>query len=60
MRHIATEPREVISHSHSEYIAGQKREDLTNIYVLSSFFCLYMGLGLAHFAFDLSNAMLAL
>ncbi len=40
VRHIATEPREVISHSHSEYIAEQKREDLADISVLFSLFLL--------------------
>ncbi len=37
VRHIATEQREVISHSRSEYIAEQKKRGLTDIFVLSSF-----------------------
>ena len=44
----------------SKNITNRKREDLTDETVLFSFFCLYMGLGLAHTAFDWSNAMLAL
>ena len=49
-----------ISRLHSKHIAKQKRDNIsaTNRFVIS--FCRYKGLGLAHNAFDRSNAMLAL
>ena len=65
--HIALERSDNISYEQSEYIAfvskhiaNRKRDNIsaTNRFVIS--FCRYKGLGLAHFVFDRSNAMLAL